>query len=297
MKYLSDTLQCDNNPVCAVYPLHTRPFDILPGSAHFVLCARDLIPSSKVELPMIFQPFTCADSSFIGEALWCDSIPDCPGAEDEVLCSGVCTKDDINCFVDCIYPACTCHEYYYQCISGGCMTFDKFCNGRRDCPLGEDEQGCVIIPKVKYEVSTFMQLIDIATGFCMDMDSNLPCTSLTECYSLQSLCHYDTKDGIILYCADGTHLGEKCAYHVCNYEYKCLNSYCIPTRKVCIFMFLCCIHYHCAKKSVTTMLTYPWKCTVLHCNHLGNTWKPLVLMTRHFDYCPSASECTFPGVG
>ena len=38
------------------------------------------------------------------------------------------------------------------------------------------------------------------------------------------------------------------------------------------------------------MLTYPWKCTVLHRNHLGNTWKPLVLMTRHFDYCPSASE-------
>ena len=38
------------------------------------------------------------------------------------------------------------------------------------------------------------------------------------------------------------------------------------------------------------MLTYPWKCTVLHCNHLGNTWKPLVLMIRHFDYCPNASE-------
>ena len=32
---------------------------------------------------------------------------------------------------------------------------------------------------------------------------------------------------------------------------------------------------HCAKKPVTTMLTYPWKYTVLHCNHLGNTWKPL----------------------
>ena len=38
------------------------------------------------------------------------------------------------------------------------------------------------------------------------------------------------------------------------------------------------------------MLTYPWKCTALHCNHLGNTWKPLVLMTQHFDYCLSASE-------
>ena len=34
------------------------------------------------------------------------------------------------------------------------------------------------------------------------------------------------------------------------------------------------------------MLTYPWKCTVLHCNHLGNTWKPLVPMTYHFDYHP-----------
>ena len=50
------------------------------------------------------------------------------------------------------------------------------------------------------------------------------------------------------------------------------------------------LYNHSTKKPVTTMLTYPWKCTVLHCNHLGNTWKPLVLMTRHFDYCPSASE-------
>ena len=47
---------------------------------------------------------------------------------------------------------------------------------------------------------------------------------------------------------------------------------------------------HSTKKSVTTMLTYPWKCTVLHCNHLGNTWKPLELMIRHFDYCPNASK-------
>ena len=45
------------------------------------------------------------------------------------------------------------------------------------------------------------------------------------------------------------------------------------------------------------MLTYPWKCTVLHCNHLGNTWKPLVLMTQHFDYCPSASEGDNQSVG
>ena len=49
-------------------------------------------------------------------------------------------------------------------------------------------------------------------------------------------------------------------------------------------------HIHSREKPVTTMLTYPWKCTVLHCNHLRNTWKPLVLMTQHFGYCPSTSE-------
>ena len=55
--------------------------------------------------------------------------------------------------------------------------------------------------------------------------------------------------------------------------------------------------YTAQRKPVTTMLTYPWKCTVLHCNHLGNTWKPLVLMTRHFDYCLSASEGDNQSVG
>ena len=48
--------------------------------------------------------------------------------------------------------------------------------------------------------------------------------------------------------------------------------------RVSLLYFFSCKR-HCAKKPVTTMLTYPWKCTVLHCNHLGNTWKPLVLMT------------------
>ena len=76
-----------------------------------------------------------------------------------------------------------------------------------------------------------------------------------------------------------------CAYHACNTQklpWPCSAIYFpIPVLDN---------KWHSTKKPVTTMLTCPWKCTVLHCNHLGNTWKPLVLMTRHFDYCPSASE-------
>ena len=74
-----------------------------------------------------------------------------------------------------------------------------------------------------------------------------------------------------------------------------IYEYCQGNSKCCMYnckshVLICDKNTHSTKKPVTTMLTYPWKCTVLHCNHLGNTWKPLVLMTRHFDYCPSASE-------
>ena len=33
--------------------------------------------------------------------------------------------------------------------------------------------------------------------------------------------------------------------------------------------FVVSVGLHSTKKPVTSMLTYPWKCTVLHCNHLG----------------------------
>ena len=40
-------------------------------------------------------------------------------------------------------------------------------------------------------------------------------------------------------------------------------------------MLQCTFHHnsflYSTKKPVTTMLTYPWKCTVLHCNHLETT--------------------------
>ena len=96
----------------------------------------------------------------------------------------------------------------------------------------------------------------------------------------------------------------------------CSNTEVLPEIQRMLLCFVCCRRYHksqptngivhsiqhcsictlylpnahCAKKPLTTMLTYPWKCTVLHCNHLGNTWKPLVLMTRHFDYWPRANK-------
>ena len=74
------------------------------------------------------------------------------------------------------------------------------------------------------------------------------------------------------------------------WKFSCLHWVLKTTGGRIVYQVHSIITKHTTKKPLTTMLTYPCKCTVLHCNHLGNTWKPLVLMTRHFDYCPSASE-------
>ena len=199
---------------------------------HFVLCARSILDISAAEAPRWFQNFKCNDGSFIGEMLQCDGIPNCLDAEDEDNCSHVCALQSSECFSRCVFPTCRCSDYYYQCISGGCITFDKFCNGRHDCPLEEDEQGCEITTKT-ISITPTLQDIDPITGFCYGGLDYLPCSSRTQCYSLQRLCQYDTMDGILMHCADGRHLGAFCQHHVCSYGYKCFLSYCIPTRKVC----------------------------------------------------------------
>ena len=78
--------------------------------------------------------------------------------------------------------------------------------------------------------------------------------------------------------------------HSANCKWNFSYTVSIQINIKCLFTELVWSGFHSTKKPVTTTLTYPWKCTLLHCNHLGNTWKPLVLMTWHFDYCPSTSE-------
>ena len=75
---------------------------------------------------------------------------------------------------------------------------------------------------------------------------------------------------------------------ICTHSVETLQTKAFPVTLTFHEQNMVCNAQH--KKPVTTMLTYPWKCTVLHCNHLGNTWKPLVLMTRHFNYYLSANE-------
>ena len=152
------------------FPSHHRRFSHLgdlKSSRPFVLCAREPIMSPTPKVPAQFEPFTCADGSLIAISLQCDGIPNCPNSEDEENCTHVCTNVKINCYVNCLFPACQCSDFYYQCTDGGCITFDKFCNGKLDCSSEEDEQGCVAAAKAKYSISIITQDVNLATGFCV----------------------------------------------------------------------------------------------------------------------------------
>ena len=226
------TCLCNNTKICQLHPKYKNAASNI-GNQHFVLCARTAIDSFSSEHSREVQSFICNDGSIIGETLQSDGIIDYNDAEDEYNCSHVCSHLRSKCFKECMYPACRCENEYYQCINGGCMTFDKLCDGQLDCPLGEDEHGCLATKKSRYHLQSTLVDIDHSTWFCSGQSNYLPCLSKRECYALSSLCHYDTVDGFLMHCADGSHLGQYCKQHVCNHNYKCRLSYCIPTRKVC----------------------------------------------------------------
>ena len=82
-----------------------------------------------------------------------------------------------------------------------------------------------------------MQYIDL--DFCYGGFDFLPCYSRTECFAIASICHYDSNNGVLTHCADGTHIYGPCEHIACNDEFKCFQSYCIMTRKVCDGMVDC----------------------------------------------------------
>ena len=66
-------------------------------------------------------------------------------------------------------------------------------------------------------------------------DDLLMCRSKAQCYNSSEICYYDHSGGMMTFCEDGSHLANLslCQYIECRQHYKCFESYCIPTRKVC----------------------------------------------------------------
>ena len=87
----------------------------------------------------------CKDSTCILKQHLCDGHVDCPGGDDEEDCqicyfSNLHLHANINyCLKKCHVSNCMCTDHYFQCQTGGCVSFAKICDCHRDCPDGSDE--------------------------------------------------------------------------------------------------------------------------------------------------------------
>ncbi len=92
--------------------------------------------------------FQCEDGTCILNTYQCDGMPHCEDKADENNCS-MChmspsndTPTGIFCRELCQKPKCFCSANYFQCIGGGCVSWSKLCDHKRDCQDGSDEIFC-----------------------------------------------------------------------------------------------------------------------------------------------------------
>ena len=241
---------------------------IIGGShpVHLIKCTEPLF-SAPIPHDMFFQ---CLDGTLIIQHHVCDGEADCPDAADEANCSLVCEYSlsstvYADCFTDCIHSNCTCHPLYFNCHSGGCISFSKFCNGINDCSDASDETLCEIDPVMKYptedhDLFTCTSGDKISKGRLNDTVPDCPFHGddetwlssdnmivvnqtiplVLQCipghpkvYTYHQICLLTwQKAGELATCRNGGHLSD-CIYHSCPQDYKCEYSYCIPLHAVC----------------------------------------------------------------
>ena len=86
--------------------------------------------------PML-QGYVCpSDGRCISSSLVCDSVPNCPRAEDEQCCDAraTCCHDNSTC-------QCDAHSER-SCKAGGCVRVESWCDGVQDCTDRSDELNC-----------------------------------------------------------------------------------------------------------------------------------------------------------
>ena len=240
--------------------------------------------------------FRCEDGSFIADVLVCNGRNECTNSEDERECP-ICpwTKS--------ILQSCACDMFYYQCDGGGCVHYDHMCDSFVDCPEGDDEFYCDDNNKFPYFS------IDVMTGYLItDLcdpppGDTLMCRTKLQCYNSSAICHYDHIGGVMAYCEDGSHLGwgSKCHFIECRNHFKCVMSYCIPTRKVCDGVIDCpvgedeanCDRYICPGHMRCSGVTY---CVPAHEICDGISHCPRQDDEKYCQVCPHGCQCEGTGI-
>ncbi|XP_049859513.1 low-density lipoprotein receptor-related protein 4 [Schistocerca gregaria] len=81
--------------------------------------------------------FSCSSGNCILKTWVCDGVPDCSKGEDEALCEITCEENQFRC--ENITSA---NDTSSSRSSVTCINRKHMCDGKRDCPKGEDEENC-----------------------------------------------------------------------------------------------------------------------------------------------------------
>ena len=131
----------------------------------------------------------------------------------------------------------------FSCKSGDCIQVHFVNDLMPDCPgfQSEDEQHSL---NIKYNKASYS---------CRKPASITCFPKHSRCFEIYQLCLYDSDGfGNLAYCRNAAHLRD-CSWVGCTNTYKCMQSYCIPYRKLCDGVEDCvegddeknCINYTC----------------------------------------------------
>ena len=203
----------------------------MKGFAETILiaCVKNF-DSSVISYEMM-SVFKCQDGNLIAEAFRCDGVVQCPSGNDEQNCA-VFKATSIDCSPFSLHAhkneKCVnkCPDLYVPCANGRCILLDAICNNYKDCDDGWDELICTMSQwdsNLHLSLNNFVGKTSTSTYQCSDGTS----------YDASGFCVFDIAEmNTLLFCDDGSHLVQ-CTHVGCSNAFKCINSFCIPIRRLC----------------------------------------------------------------
>ncbi len=215
-----------------------------------------------------YGDYQCSDGTCILTYQQCDGFWDCIDGKEEENCD-MCkhisgSSDTTFCRNQCQSPMCSCTQYYYQCLHGGCIPGSKLCDRIRDCTDGSDEDSCSYKSFSQSSIDADehficgtgdrirLDYIDDYNNDCANADDeqmasitstgrttdctfgSSPCHNgySRSCYPRHKTCLLEFAKSDVSFCRAGAHL-RRCSKHQCPTSFKCNRSYCIPIHAVC----------------------------------------------------------------
>ncbi len=177
--------------------------------------------------------FHCPGGGCVPWSRVCDGTPDCPGQEDEVKCHFIVGSQET--------PVHVIQRAVGLEMEANETTTTYTCSDERvnisqsrvndlipDCPSQDDE---ILYAEFVRNGSSVTHFND--TLLCDDPEETT-CEKnfLGVCYPRYLHCVYDTVDYSTKICRKGSHL-KACKHHKCPSQFKCPNTYCVPTHVLC----------------------------------------------------------------